>query len=82
MTPPGEINMINQDRAVFRARISQRDGVAGKEYLYNPSKGAFQYRLIIPSIGDSMIVQDVTENELRQYLLTGKPVLIRSAASD
>jgi hypothetical protein len=77
MIPPGEITMVNLDGDVFRARASQRDGVTGREYLYNPAKQAYQYRVLIPNVALSMVVVDVTERELRHHLLTGTPVLIR-----
>jgi hypothetical protein len=77
MIPPGEITMVNLDGDVFRARVSRRNGFGGPEFLYNPAKQAFQYRVIIPNVEVSMVVVDVTERELRHHLLTGTPVLIR-----
>lgn len=69
--------MVNLDGDVFRARVSEREGWHGREYLYHPAKQAFQYRVIIPGVDVSFVVQDVTERELRHHLLTGTPVLLR-----
>lgn len=78
MTPPGEIMMINANGRKFKAFPSKRmPALGGEEYLFNPAKNAFQYRVDIPGIIISMVVIDVTERELREFVNTGKPVLIR-----
>jgi hypothetical protein len=68
MILPSEITMVNLDGVTFRARPTN---------LYNKVRQAFQYRVILPGVAISMVVIDVTENELRDHLRTGKPVTIR-----
>lgn len=77
--PPGEIVMINTSGRKFKAHPSYRPNNRSMdiEYLYNPAKAAFQYRVQIPGIAISMITIDVSETELRKFVNTGKPVLIR-----
>jgi hypothetical protein len=77
MTPPGEITVVNIDGRRFKAIPSRRNGLGGAEYLFNPSKDAFQYRVQIPGIILSMVTVDVTKRELQEFVKTGKPVLIR-----
>jgi hypothetical protein len=79
MIPPDEIRMKNRDGALFRATASFRMVGTEKEWLYKPSADAFQYRVVIPGMAISMIIQDVTRRELREYLRTNKPVLIKPA---
>ena len=80
MIPPGEIVMINANGRKFKAHPSHRENFTTfqTEYLYNPAKATFQYRVQIPGILISMVVIDVSEAELRRFVNTGKPVLIRS----
>ena len=77
MIPPDEIQVINQDNKRFRATASFRMNGTEKEWLFKPIINAFQYRVVIPGMAFSMITIDVTCRELRKYLSTGKPVLIK-----
>lgn len=78
MIPPGEIRLINREGKKFTASPSTRINAKGEtEWLYNPFKQAFQYRVNIPGVLISMVTVDVTERELRKYLQNGTPVVIR-----
>jgi len=68
--------MVNKAGGRFKANPCSRDGLNGKEFLYNLAKDAFQYRVQIPGVILSLVVIDVTQRELREFVKTGKPVLI------
>jgi hypothetical protein len=78
MVVPLEIVMKNHRGQKFRANICEGTDECGESfYLYNPALQAFQYRVQIPNIAVSMIVQDVTTRELRKYMQDGKPIRIK-----
>jgi hypothetical protein len=74
MIPPSEIQARN-----IRGQVFYADAVRNQlgEYKYNVAEAAFQYRIRIPGIILSMITIDVPENELREFVKSGKPVTIR-----
>jgi hypothetical protein len=65
---PSEIQVVNHRGQTFRARPT---GI-------RPSAESYQYRIEIPGIAFSLVVVNVTESELREHLLSGKPVQIRA----
>jgi hypothetical protein len=75
MIPPGEIKMVNIDGRSFLAHPCRT--VEGRGYIYNPVLDAFRFRVAIPGVEVSLIVVPVTTSELREFVNTGKPVLIR-----
>ena len=79
MIPPGEIITINHRGTRFKAHPSYRCNAVSSEmeYLYNPAKATFQYRIEIPGILISLITIDVTERELLEFVNSGKPVRIK-----
>ncbi len=69
MSPPGEIRVINPvSRVVFKARPTG---------LYAPSKDAYQYRVMLPGIEESLVVIDVTTAELVEFMFDSEPIPVK-----
>lgn len=74
---PDEIRMINTEtKGVFSAYpcISP----SGK-FLFDPVKQAYKYRIRIPGVELSMIVVDVTDRQLREFMRTKTPIPVPHA---
>jgi hypothetical protein len=71
MLIPGEIVMVNAGGRRFRAHPT---GV-------RTSRDTFQFRVHIPGVELSMVVQDVSRQELRVYGRTRVPIPIKPAVT-
>lgn len=78
MTPPGEIVMMNREGKIFRAHVCERRNPVTneQEWLFNPIKRTFQYRVHIPGVELSLVVIDVTRQQLRDHIRTSIPIPI------
>jgi len=74
---PDQIRMINTEtKAVFWAHpCLSLNGC----YLYDPMKDAYRYRIEIPGVEVSMIVVNVTDRQLRDFLRTKIPIPVPHA---
>jgi hypothetical protein len=74
---PDEIKMINpQTRRVFAAHPCV---TANGNYIYDPMKDAYRYRIEIPGVESSMVVVDVRDSQIRNFLQTKKPIPVPHA---
>jgi hypothetical protein len=68
---PNEIRLVNHNKIVFTAiACVSLDG----NFLYNPYRDAYQYRVQIPNVEISMIVVEVTDRQLREFMANKQPI--------
>ena len=74
---PDEIKMVNTEtKAVFSAHpcVSLKGN-----FLFDPLKQAYKYRIKIPGVEVSMIVVDVTDDQLRNFVRNKQPIPVPHA---
>ena len=74
---PNEIRMVNTEtKVIFYAHpcVSLRGN-----FLFDPVKRAYKYRIALPGVEVSLIVVDVTDKQLRDYAKTKAPIPVPHA---